>query len=129
MSHIPLSSTPLALLRELCRDLAGVEEGVDGFGHSTFKVGGRSFLIAGMGEDGGAVSLKSDPVTQAAPVQRGPWYRTPYIGQHGWVSPARPPQNPGARSTAFMKRSMVPSAYPRKLGSSAKATTRPRPRG
>jgi predicted DNA-binding protein (MmcQ/YjbR family) len=46
----------------------------------------KSFVIAGMGESGVAVSIKSDPTNQGLLVDRGPWYRTPYIGQHGWVT-------------------------------------------
>lgn len=76
----------LAALRTVCARLPEVREVIDGFGHTTFKVGKKSFLIAGMGEDGGAISIKSDPITQAHLVSRGPYYRTPYIGQHGWVS-------------------------------------------
>jgi predicted DNA-binding protein (MmcQ/YjbR family) len=76
----------LAALRTVCARLPEVREVIDGFGHTTFKVAKKSFLIAGMGEDGGAISIKSDPITQAHLVSRGPYYRTPYIGQHGWVS-------------------------------------------
>jgi predicted DNA-binding protein (MmcQ/YjbR family) len=80
----------LAALREICAALPEVQEVVDGFGHTTFKVRKKSFLIAGMGEDGEAISIKSDPTTQQHLVRRGPYYRTPYIGQHGWVSVADP---------------------------------------
>lgn len=77
-------------LRAVCARLPEVEEVIDGFGHTTFKVRGKSFVIAGMGESGEAVSIKSDPVTQAVLVRRGPFYRTPYIGHHGWISIADP---------------------------------------
>ena len=80
----------LDALRAACADLLEVEEVIDGFGHRTFRVRGRSFLIAGMGEDGGSISIKSDPPNQALLVRRGPYYRTPYIGQHGWISVDRP---------------------------------------
>ena len=66
--------------------LSGVTEVIDGFGHTTFKAGAKSFVIAGMGEDGTSISIKSDLVTQDALIRRGPYYRTPYIGQHGWIS-------------------------------------------
>ena len=39
-----------------------------------------------MGERGTAVSIKSDTANQGLLVDRGPYYRTPYIGQHGWLS-------------------------------------------
>ena len=80
----------LAALRRVTARLPEVEEIVDGFGHTTFKVRKKSFVIAGMGEDGGAISIKSDPVTQSHLIKRGPFYRTPYIGQHGWVSVGDP---------------------------------------
>lgn len=80
----------LAALRRTCERLPEVEELIDGFGHTTFKVRKKSFVIAGMGERGEALSIKSDPVTQEMLVRHGPYYRTPYIGQHGWVSIADP---------------------------------------
>ena len=80
----------LSALREVVTAFPEVQEVVDGFGHTTFKVRRKSFVIAGMGEDGAAVSIKSDPVTQAHLTRRGPYYRTPYIGQHGWISIADP---------------------------------------
>lgn len=82
----PAGQRLLAAAREACRELPGVEEVVDGFGHHTFKAGGRSFLIAGMGSDAGTLSIKQDTASQALLVRRGPYRRTPYIGQHGWIS-------------------------------------------
>lgn len=80
----------LAELRRMVGGLPEVDEVVDGFGHATFKVRKKSFMIAGMGHDGAAVAIKSDPTTQSFLIRRGPYYRTPYIGQHGWVSIADP---------------------------------------
>lgn len=95
VSHHKQLQTPggqrlLGALRRTCDRLPEVDEVVDGFGHTTFRVGRKSFVIAGMGEEGEAISIKADPVTQAALIRRGPYYRTPYIGQHGWVSIAQP---------------------------------------
>lgn len=80
----------LSALRRATARLPEVQEVIDGFGHTTFKVRKKSFVIAGMGEDGSTISIKSDPTTQSHLIQRGPYYRTPYIGQHGWVSVADP---------------------------------------
>jgi predicted DNA-binding protein (MmcQ/YjbR family) len=80
----------LTAVRSVCERLPEVEEVIDGFGHTTFKVRKKSFVIAGMGEGGEALSIKADLVTQEALVRHGPYYRTPYIGQHGWVSIADP---------------------------------------
>jgi predicted DNA-binding protein (MmcQ/YjbR family) len=76
----------LAALRAVCGRLPEVDEVVDGFGHITFKVRGRSFVIAGMGERGEVISIKADLDTQEALIRHGAYFRTPYIGQHGWVS-------------------------------------------
>jgi len=80
----------LSALRAAVADLPEVTETIDGFGHTTFKVRRKSFLIAGMEATGASISFKSDPVSQSMLVRRGPFYRTPYIGQHGWVSLDRP---------------------------------------
>jgi len=76
----------LSALRRTIGKLSDVTEVIDGFGHTTFKVREKSFVIAGMGEAGTAISIKSDLTTQDALIRRGPYYRTPYIGQHGWIS-------------------------------------------
>ncbi len=82
----PAGRRLLKALRKTCAPLPEVTEEIDGFGHTTFRVRKKSFVIAGIGEGGSALSIKSDPTNQALLVDRGPWYRTPYIGQHGWVS-------------------------------------------
>ena len=80
----------LVALRKVCARLAEAADHVHGFGHTTFRVGKHSFVIAGMGEDGTSISIKADRVNQGILIARGPYYRTPYIGQHGWVSVDRP---------------------------------------
>lgn len=80
----------LAALRKTCSRLPEVTETIDGFGHTTFKVRGKSFVIAGMGKDSADISIKADHDSQAALIRRGPWFRTPYIGQHGWISVDNP---------------------------------------
>ena len=108
----------LAELRRVTERLPEVEEVVDGFGHTTFKVRKKSFVIAGMGEDGGAISIKSDPVTQGHLIKRGPFYRTPYIGQHGWVSVGDPLQQDWEELEALIVdayRAAAPKALARKV--------------
>jgi predicted DNA-binding protein (MmcQ/YjbR family) len=82
----PAGRRLLRALRKVCAPLPEVAEEIDGFGHTAFRVGKKSFVIAGMGEGGTALSIKSDPANQGLLVDRSPYYRTPYIGQHGWVS-------------------------------------------
>jgi predicted DNA-binding protein (MmcQ/YjbR family) len=73
-------------VREICGSIPEVTEGRDGFGHTVFKVRKKTFVMIGDGYGKGSLSIKSDPTTQALLIKRGPWERTPYIGQHGWVS-------------------------------------------
>jgi hypothetical protein len=68
--------------------LPEIEEFIDGFGHSVVKVKKKSFLIMGEGEQGlePGMSIKADKETQQLLISQGNFYKTPYIGQHGWVS-------------------------------------------
>jgi predicted DNA-binding protein (MmcQ/YjbR family) len=92
VSHDQIQSTQgLALLtrvRAYCSKLPEVEEKVDGFGHTTFRVKDKPFIF--MGETDGQVStsLKTNLTTQEFLLgQEGTAFKkTPYIGQHGWVS-------------------------------------------
>jgi predicted DNA-binding protein (MmcQ/YjbR family) len=73
-------------VREICASIPEVSQERDGFGHTVFKVRKKTFVMIGDGYGRGSISIKSDPTTQDLLVKRGPWQRTPYIGQHGWVS-------------------------------------------
>jgi predicted DNA-binding protein (MmcQ/YjbR family) len=75
-------------VRSICAELGlpEVETVIDGFGHTTFRVAKKSFVMIGGGEGDGSLSIKADHATQAVLVRRGPYVRTPYIGQHGWVT-------------------------------------------
>jgi predicted DNA-binding protein (MmcQ/YjbR family) len=73
-------------VRGICASIPEVTQERDGFGHTVFKVRKKTFVMIGDGYGKGSLSIKSDPTTQSLLVKRGPWQRTPYIGQHGWVS-------------------------------------------
>ncbi|MCM3766704.1 MmcQ/YjbR family DNA-binding protein [Neobacillus niacini] len=77
-------------VRKICLALPEAVEIIDGFGHKTFKVNGKSFVITGESEKGFNLSFKSDRETQALLLQKEYFYKTPYIGQHGWVSIQNP---------------------------------------
>lgn len=78
-------------VRRICGPLPETEEIIDGFGHTVFKVRGKSFVMLGESGAGGAsMSFKSDRENQEMLVQQEGFYRTPYIGQHGWVSVTNP---------------------------------------
>ena len=88
----PVSKPAQAVVDRLARLTAHLPEVTlerDGFGHSVFKAGKRSFVIVGEGHadaPGPTLSIKTDPVTQDLLVRGGDFERTPYIGQHGWVT-------------------------------------------
>ena len=80
----------LESVRKICLALDEAVEHIDGFGHNTFKVNGKSFVISGESEKGFSLSFKSDRETQAILLQKGHFFKTPHIGHHGWVSIQNP---------------------------------------
>jgi predicted DNA-binding protein (MmcQ/YjbR family) len=75
-------------LRALTADMPQVSEHVDGFGHLSFRAGKKPFVMMGSSEL--HLAIKADPFNQAELIKTGRFTRTPYIGQHGWVSAADP---------------------------------------
>jgi len=75
----------LEKLRKVCLALPGAEE-TSGHGHPTFKVKKKTFAILHGPEGEPAIALKVGK--DMAPVfLRDPrFYRTPHVGQHGYVS-------------------------------------------
>ncbi|GIO09984.1 hypothetical protein J31TS6_60120 [Brevibacillus reuszeri] len=91
MGHEPISSKEgLALVdavRKLAMRLPEVNEQVDAFGHTSFRVNNKPFVMLGEGGlEGPSLSLKTLKLTQETLVQQDRFYKTPYIGQHGWTS-------------------------------------------
>jgi predicted DNA-binding protein (MmcQ/YjbR family) len=80
----------LEQLRKICLSLPEAAEVIDGFGHNTFKVNGKSFVISGESEKGFSLSFKSDRETQELLLQKEYFSKTPHIGHHGWVSILNP---------------------------------------
>jgi predicted DNA-binding protein (MmcQ/YjbR family) len=77
-------------VRKICLALPEAVELIDGFGHNTFKINGKSFVISGESENGFNLSFKSDRETQELLLQQEHFFKTPYIGHHGWVSIRNP---------------------------------------
>lgn len=78
-------------VRGICAKLPETTEEIDGFGHTVFRVKGKTFIFMGesAGGEPGAMSVKSDRETQALLIASGRYSKTPYIGHHGWVSLVR----------------------------------------
>ncbi|MDH6353375.1 MULTISPECIES: MmcQ/YjbR family DNA-binding protein [Brevibacillus] len=76
-----------AAVRELAIRWPEVTEKVDGFGHTSFRVSDKPFVIMGEGgAEGPALSFKVLKTTQELLLAQEHFYKTPYIGHHGWVS-------------------------------------------
>ncbi|NHM31363.1 MmcQ/YjbR family DNA-binding protein [Neobacillus terrae] len=93
-------------VRNICLALPEAAEIIDGFGHNTFKINGKSFVISGESEKGFSLSFKSDRETQELLLQKEHFSKTPYIGRHGWVSI----QNPNGEDWVELK-DLIQEAY------------------
>lgn len=79
----------LAVLRRVCAALPDAEEYVM-VHHPAFRVGKKPFAIAGMEQatKGATVSVNLGREAQPQLLDDARFARTPYIGQHGWVTVA-----------------------------------------
>lgn len=77
-------------IRALCMKLPASEEYVM-VHHPAFRVGKKPFFIAGMasGEATPTLSVNLGPMMQGELLDDPRFSRTPYIGQHGWVTVCR----------------------------------------
>lgn len=74
-------------VRKICLILPEVVEHIDGFGHTSFQIHGKSFVKL---TERAGLSFKSNQETQAFLLQKEQYFKTPYIGRHGWVSIQHP---------------------------------------
>ncbi len=77
----------VSALRRISEALPGAEEYVM-VHHPAFRVGKKPFVIAGMEEatKGATVSVNLGRDAQPSLLEDARFSRTPYIGQHGWVT-------------------------------------------
>lgn len=101
-------------MRKICLAMPEAVELIDGFGHNTFKINGKSFVIAGESELGFSLSFKSDRETQALLLQKEHFYKTPYIGHHGWVSIQNPAEEDWDELTDLIQEAYLRAA-PKRL--------------
>jgi len=75
-------------VRKIAMRLPEVTEGLDKFGHTSFRITDKPFVMMGEKEDGGgfSMSIKTLMTTQEVLLQRGDFTKTHYIGHHGWVT-------------------------------------------
>lgn len=100
-------------LRTICLALPEAVEIIDGFGHNTFKINGKSFVISGESEKGFSLSFKSDRETQELLLQKEHFFKTPYIGHHGWVSIQNPAEENWDELTDLIQEAYLRAAQKR----------------
>ncbi|AZU60993.1 MmcQ/YjbR family DNA-binding protein [Neobacillus mesonae] len=101
-------------VRKICLKLPEAVEHIDGFGHNTFKINGKSFVISGESEKGFRLSFKSDRETQELLLQKEYFFKTPYIGHHGWVSIQNPNEENWSELTDLIQEAYLRAA-PKRL--------------
>ena len=75
----------LTRLRRYCLSLPGTSE-VGAWGHPNFRVAGRAFAVYEFYRGRPSIAVKSDLDLQEILIEDQRFFRTPYLGQHGWVS-------------------------------------------
>ncbi len=75
----------LEKLRDLCFSLPGVSE-VEAWGHPNFRVGKKTFAVFELYRGRPCIAVKAEDGFQQILVDEVRFFRTPYIGNRGWVS-------------------------------------------
>src|SRR5271167_1997821 len=75
----------LQRLRQICLVLEGAEETVT-FGHPTFRVKGKTFCVLEEYKGELGICVKVEQELQGLFLDDPRYFRTPYIGKHGWVT-------------------------------------------
>ncbi|QED49972.1 MmcQ/YjbR family DNA-binding protein [Cytobacillus dafuensis] len=73
-------------VREISMKFPEVDEKVDSFGHTSFRVKDKPFVMMGEKEGQSSLAIKTLPTTQEILLLLDGFFKTPYIGQHGWTS-------------------------------------------
>ena len=80
------SKKVLSRLQQICNRLPATQMGTDKFEHVSFRVSSKPFVILGEEQGKPSLAIKADLATQDSLVRGGRFLRTPYVGQHGWVT-------------------------------------------
>lgn len=85
-SHTMLSRDKiLEKLRKVCLALPNATETLT-FGHPTFQVAQKTFCVLEQYKGELSIAVKVGKQVQAVFLKDDRFFRTPYVGQHGWVS-------------------------------------------
>jgi predicted DNA-binding protein (MmcQ/YjbR family) len=75
----------LRRLRKICLRLPAATEGVS-FGHPTFRVAKKIFAVLEKYKGELGICLKVGKLLQGVFLNDPRFFRTPYIGKHGWIT-------------------------------------------
>jgi predicted DNA-binding protein (MmcQ/YjbR family) len=75
----------LERLRKICRDLPGASETAT-FGHPTFQVNGKTFSMLEEYKSELGICVRVEKELQGIFLDDPRFFRTPYIGKHGWAT-------------------------------------------
>jgi predicted DNA-binding protein (MmcQ/YjbR family) len=82
-----LGNELLLRVREIALRFPEVKEEIDKFGHTSFRVRDKPFIMMGETDDGTSLAIKTLKTTQYLLLQQHDrFFKTAYIGQHGWTS-------------------------------------------
>jgi predicted DNA-binding protein (MmcQ/YjbR family) len=75
-------------VRLISKPFPEVQEQIDKFGHTSFRIKEKPFVIIGESEKGiPSLAIKTLKTTQSFLLnQQDQFFKTPYVGQHGWTS-------------------------------------------
>jgi predicted DNA-binding protein (MmcQ/YjbR family) len=77
----------LSKVRTIANQFPQVTEAVDKFGHTSFRIKDKPFIMMGEKDEGASLAIKTLKTTQQLLLEQNDCYfKTPYIGQHGWTS-------------------------------------------
>lgn len=76
---------PVAWMRRVCRALPGVVE-VEAWGHPTFRAGGRTFGAVELYKKRPCIAIRADVDEQEVLIRQFGFFKSPYVGNRGWVS-------------------------------------------
>jgi len=85
VSALVTEESVLGRLRRICTALPDARETVT-FGHPTFKANGKTFTVLETYKNELSICVKVGKTLQGMFEADPRFYRTPYIGKHGWVS-------------------------------------------
>lgn len=86
IARLPPDQVPvLARIRGLCLALPGAVEEIK-WGHPNWTVGKKIFAAYGFYAERPSLGTKQTLPDQALLCEHAPFFRSPYVGKHGWVS-------------------------------------------